>query len=217
MRVPPTRSIYDDNAALYAAIGAVVVVLVFALTAVALLRGTRRRPGDPVPAAGKPDNNAVEGSYVVLLCLVVAGLVAASFIFFDRLRSSTSPARASANAAGALRVNVDAAKWRWRFVYPGSGVFSIAELVVPADRPIRFVARSADVLHDFWVPAARFQKQVWPDRTTSWTLKFPRGTYDGVCAWFCGLQHDRMLFTVRAVPAAQFRSWLRAHGGRAAA
>jgi cytochrome c oxidase subunit 2 len=64
------------------------------------------------------------------------------------------------------------------------------------------------------VPDAKFQKQVWPDRTTAWTLKFPRGTYDGVCAWYCGLQHDRMVFTVRAVPRAEFRRWLAAQAGK---
>jgi cytochrome c oxidase subunit 2 len=217
VRVSPTRSIYEDNASLYVVVGGLVLVLVFGFTALALLRARRRSPGDPVPAQGKADKNALEASYVVLLCLVTAGLVTASFIFFDRLRTATAATTVSANAAHPLRVDVDAAKWRWRFVYPRAGVSSIAQLVVPADRPVRFVARSADVLHDFWVPAARFQKQVWPDRSTTWTLKFTRGTYDGVCAWFCGLQHDRMRFTVRAVPEAQFRSWLQAHGGRAAA
>jgi cytochrome c oxidase subunit 2 len=205
--VPPTRSIYDDLASLYAPIAVAVVVLVFLFTALALLRGTRRRAGDPVPAAGRSEDNRLEGAYVVLLCLVTAGLVVASFKSFDRLRAATA-------SASSVRVDVDAAKWRWRFVYPATGASSIGLLVVPAGEDVRFVARSADVLHDFWVPDAKFQKQVWPDRTTAWTLKFPRGTYDGVCAWYCGLQHDRMVFTVRAVPRAEFRRWLAAQAGK---
>lgn len=202
----PTRSIYDDIASLYAPVAVVVVILVFLFTALALLRGSRRRAGDPVPAEGSEENDRLEAAYVVLLCLVTAALVVVSFRSFDRLRATAS--------ASSVRVTVDAAKWRWRFVYPGSGVASIGLLVVPADEDVRFVARSADVLHDFWVPDARFQKQVWPDRTTAWTLRFPRGTYDGVCAWYCGLQHDRMRFTVQAMPRTKYRRWLAAHAGQ---
>ena len=203
----PTRSIYDDIASLYAPVAVVVVILVFLFTALALLRGSRRRAGDPVPAEGSAENDRLEAACVVLLCLVTAALVVVSFRSFDRFRAASA-------SASSVRVTVDAAKWRWRFVYPGSGVASIGLLVVPAEEDVRFVARSADVLHDFWVPDARFQKQVWPDRTTAWTLRFPRGTYDGVCAWYCGLQHDRMRFTVQAMPRTQYRRWLAAHAGQ---
>jgi cytochrome c oxidase subunit 2 len=36
------------------------------------------------------------------------------------------------------------------------------------------------------------------------------GTYSGQCAEFCGLLHDRMLFSVRAVSPAEFATWLAA-------
>jgi cytochrome c oxidase subunit 2 len=203
--VSPTRSLYDDIASLYAPIGAVVVVLVFLFTAIALLKSRRRAPGDPRPAEGRSDDNRLEGAYVVLLCLVTAGLVTASFLSFDKVAATIA-------RPASLRVGVDAAKWRWRFVYPG-GVSSIGQLVIPAGQPVRFVARSADVVHEFWVPDARFQRFVWPDRDERWTLSFARGTYDGVCTWYCGLEHDRMSFTVRAVPMAEYRSWLASHRG----
>jgi cytochrome c oxidase subunit 2 len=208
VRVSPTRTIHDDNAAIYLPVGIAVLVLVFAFTAVALLRSRRRAADDAVPAEGKADSMPLEGGYIALLCLVTAGLVVASFTYFGRLQTSTA-------GAASLRVRVDAAKWRWRFVYPG-GASSIGELVVPAGRPVRFVARSEDVLHEFWVPDARFQRFVWPNQTQTWTLTFGPGVHDGVCAWFCGLQHDRMRFTVRAVGTAQFESWLAARKGTTA-
>lgn len=204
----PTRSLYDDLASLYAPVAVVVVILVFGFVAYALARSRRRGPADAGLAPGEPENNVAEGTYVAVLGLVTAGLVTASFLSFDKVGAATSRA-----SGAAVRVNVDAAKWRWRFVYPAAGVSSVAGLVVPADRPIRFVARSADVLHDFWVPDVRFQRQVWPDRPTRWTLSFPRGVHDGVCAWFCGLQHDQMRFIVRAVGDAEFRRWLAARSG----
>ena len=41
------------------------------------------------------------------------------------------------------------------------------------------------------------------------------GTYRGQCAEFCGVNHDRMPFTVRAVPRADFEAWLAQSGGPA--
>jgi len=34
------------------------------------------------------------------------------------------------------------------------------------------------------------------------------GAYDGHCAEYCGLYHDRMTFTVRVVRPAEFDRWL---------
>jgi cytochrome c oxidase subunit 2 len=34
------------------------------------------------------------------------------------------------------------------------------------------------------------------------------GTYAGQCAEFCGLLHDRMHFTIRAVSRPEFNAWL---------
>src|SRR5437764_60526 len=65
--------------------------------------------------------------------------------------------------APALRVQVTAAQWEWRFAYgAGGGRTSSNRVVVPAGRTVRFSARSVDVVHDFWVPDVRFQRQVYP-------------------------------------------------------
>ena len=198
-----SRSSYDALAGLYAPVGGAVLVLVLLLTAIAVARGRRRarRPG--APSSARDEHNPLEAAYAVLLIAVAATLAVFSLRSWDKVSASTH--------AKGLVVGVDAAKWRWRFVYPGTGVSSIGRVVVPAGRPIRFEGRSQDVLHDFWVPDVRFQRQVFPDRTTVWTLTFPAGTHDGVCAWFCGLRHDAMRFTVEAVSAGAYRRWLAAH------
>lgn len=195
-----TRSLYADLASLYLPIALAVAVLVLGFTSLAVVRGVRRRE----PAPGAAEHNALEGAYVVVLAAIAAFLVAMTFRTEARVDAATSRA--------GLAIRVTAAKWRWTFTYPG-GVRSAGLLVVPADRPVRFRARSIDVLHDFWVPDRRFQRQVWPDRETAWTLTFPAGVHDGVCAWFCGLDHDQMRFAVRAVPAAEYRAWLERRGG----
>jgi cytochrome c oxidase subunit 2 len=68
---------------------------------------------------------------------------------------------------------------------------------------------SVDVMHAFYVPAFLFKRDAFPGLTNRFevTVRDP-GTYLGECAEFCGLDHARMLFTVRAVPPAEFRAWL---------
>lgn len=209
--VASTRSIYDGIAQAYVPVALVVLVLVFGFTAIALVRGARRarRSDDEArPAPGTNERPRLEGAYVVLLAVVTAALVVVSFTHEDRLQASTSaPAR--------VHVDVTAAKWRWRFAYANTGIALENRVVVPAGQPVAFSARSADVLHDFWVPERRFQRQVWPDRVTRWTLTFPRpASYDGVCAWFCGLRHDEMHFVVQAVAPDAFSRFIDARRAR---
>ena len=201
-----TRSIYDGQAEVFLPIALAVLAAVAILTAVALVLGRRR--GDSVrPSSDRAENLPLEGAYIALLAALVVVLVAVTFRHEARSDAATS--------RSGLRVDVTAAKWRWRFAYAGTGVALEDRLVVPAGREVRFRAHSLDVLHDFWVPDRRFQRQVWPDRFTTFSLTFPPGSYDGVCAWFCGLRHKDMRFVVQALPPARFRAWLAAR--RAAA
>jgi cytochrome c oxidase subunit II len=167
-------------------------------TITALVLG-RRRDGAHHPS-GRAEAPGLEAGCIALLVAVAAALVVAVFHHQSEVDAATS--------RPGLRVDVVAAKWRWRFLYPRTGVASDGRLVVPAGRPVAFTARSLDVLHDFWVPDERFQRQVWPDHTERFSLTFAAGTHDGVCAWFCGLRHDAMRFTVVALPPRRFQTWL---------
>jgi cytochrome c oxidase subunit 2 len=117
---------------------------------------------------------------------------------------------------------VTAAKWRWRFDYPGGvsrvgGERRIPVLVVPAGRTVRFSLSSLDVVHAFWIPDLRFKRDATPGQTGVFDLRFPPGhaTSVGECSEFCGLGHASMHFLVEAVPPAEFQAWL-ARGQRAA-
>ena len=194
-----TKGEYGDLAGLYLPIAIAVFALV-ALALVAFLVLFRaRRPGPP---SAQHEHNAVELAYVAVLAAIAVVLLVRTFGVESRVDASAG--------AGALRVAVVGAKWDWRFAYPGLGVRSTrGELVVPAGRTIAFSGRSLDVIHDFWVPGVRFQHQVFPDHVERWKLVFPRpGRYQGVCAWFCGLFHQDMRFTVRALAGAAFDSWV---------
>jgi cytochrome c oxidase subunit 2 len=79
------------------------------------------------------------------------------------------------------------------------------------------VARTADVIHSFWVPELNRKIDMIPGHPNRILLYADQaGTYRGQCAEFCGLQHAHMALEVVAEPAARFRAWLRAQSAPAA-
>lgn len=209
-----TRSEYDHVASIYLPIGLAVFGIVTVALLVLLVR-YRARPDDGREPSERHENMPLELGYAVVLVLVAAFLVTVTFRAEGREEGLTPTAEASARA---LHVQVIAAQWTWRFVYPGTPAiqqvappFGATKLYVPAGQPVLFEGHSQDVVHDFWIPDLRFQRQVWPDHIERWALVFPTpGRYQGLCALFCGLYHDRMHFTAIALPPARFEAWLRA-------
>lgn len=120
-----------------------------------------------------------------------------------------------------LTVTVTGFQWQWRFAYQGTDTVVTGVtgeppvLVLPVGRRIAFDLESPDVIHSFWVPEFLIKRDVLPDKTNRIELTIEEeGTYRGVCGEFCGLLHDRMLFTIDAIPADRFDTWL-ASGGEA--
>jgi cytochrome c oxidase subunit 2 len=181
-----------------------IVVLVILFAAIRYRRGSGRAPGGPT------DRPVLESLYAVTIAIIVAGLVWATFTAEAKVDEvSTTPG---------LRVDVTAFKWQWRFAYPGLGVRpSIgtdshhAELVVPADTVVGFRMTSRDVIHALWIPAVRFKRDAFPNRSTSFDLVFDKpGTFPGRCAEFCGLEHAGMTLEVHVLRKRAFDAWLAA-------
>jgi cytochrome c oxidase subunit 2 len=118
-------------------------------------------------------------------------------------------------AASRVTVDVTAFRWQWRFDYAGTPVSIVggaeapAEMVVPVGEPIHIVLNAVDVDHSFFVPAFLFKRDAIPGRPNEFdlTIKDP-GSYSGQCAEFCGVFHDRMTLTIRAVSRSEFDAWL---------
>lgn len=202
-----TRHEYAGLETIYLAIACGVFVVVAGAIAIAVLRYRRR--GDDHHPSGRDERNLAEGAYVVVLALITAFLVGATFKVEDRVD----------HIARGLRVDVSAGQWNWRFTYPASGVTSFrgpkrpAVLTVPTGREVLFHATSRDVVHSFWVPGTRFKRDLFPGTTTRFDVMWRRpGWYDGECAEFCGLLHGDMRFRVHALPPAAFGAWLAARG-----
>lgn len=207
-----TRAEYQSLGTTYLITGLCVFAIVVGILLFLLIR-YRARDGDGRRPKRKHEANVLESLYVVGLIGIVAWLLTINFNTLNRENAMTTVAEHSRDT---VRINVIGAQWNWRFDYPGTPPVQIVSsgrlptvFYVPVNRPVLFRGHSQDVLHDFWIPALRFQRQVWPDHVNTWTLVFPTaGRYQGLCAWFCGLYHDNMHFVAIAVSPARFASWL---------
>jgi cytochrome c oxidase subunit 2 len=200
--MPDTHHAYEHVQGIYFPIAVVVFALVGIGLLVLLVQGARRSR-----ASGRTEMLSLEIVYACGLGAVAAFLVWTTF------KAETPVDRVVASPA--VRIQVTAAQWSWRFRYPnGLSVATVATwhpavALVPTGVPVEFDGVSLDVIHGFWVPQLRFQRQLLPSHVTRFDLIFrDEGLYGGVCSVYCGSQHGEMHFTLEAVSPRAFQRWL---------
>lgn len=174
------------------------VTLAAAIAGVFLLRYRRRTPVIPLtPIVVAPAwlEIAVVGGLLTMFCTWWV-------IGFAQYRKLETP------PADATPVYVTAKQWMWKFAYP-SGPTSADVLAVPVGRPIKLIMTSRDVLHSFYVPDFRIKQDVIPGRVvTTWFEAVAPGTYDVLCAEYCGARHSFMRAQVVALAPTDYERWL---------
>jgi cytochrome c oxidase subunit 2 len=178
----------------------------------------RRRAGDELPRQVRY-NLPIEVLYTIVPVILVAVL-----FYFTAIRENDQD---NFDQPADLSINVVGFQWAWQFNYLDEGLSvtgrpgELPQLVLPAGETVRFYETSPDVVHAFWVIPFLFKRDVVPGRTNSFqvTLDNLPGThvYQGKCTEFCGTDHDRMLFTVKVVPPAEYDAWLAQTKGTAEA
>lgn len=189
-------------------IGAVAVtLLIWVLLGYVLIRYRRRGADDDTIPNQRPYNIPVEVIYTLIPILVVAGLFALS------VRTENDATGVASRPA--VQVEVIGFQWGWQFRYVDEGFTvdappgELPELVLPVDEPSNLDLVATDVAHSFWVPDFLSKRDLIPGVDNEITVTPTRpGTYDGRCAEFCGLDHWRMAFTVRVVPADEYAAWV---------
>lgn len=185
--------------------GLLVALLIWGLVAYCLLRFRRRgRDGLPVQTHA---NIPMEVLYTVAPLVLVAVLF---WLTVDVEREVTAtPGRPD------LSVEVVGFQWQWQFRYPDAGVVvtgvpgDAPVLVLPVGRTVRFRLETSDVIHAFYVPRFLTKRDAIPGVDNEFDVEVSQaGTWTGRCAEYCGLDHYRMNFSVRAVPPAEFDAWL---------
>lgn len=182
----------------------VVGAFVWGLIAYCVIRFRRR--GDVLPKQTHA-NVPLEIAYTVTPLLIVAVLFAVNLRTLDRVEHLS--------ADPAITVEVTGFQWQWRFRYKEARIEVVGTddtdpvMMLPAGETVRLVLTSNDVQHSFFVPAFLFKRDTVPGVTNEVDLKVEKeGRYDGRCAEFCGLLHDRMGFVVEAVSRAEFDHWV---------
>ncbi len=196
-------------------VAAVIFVLVEGAILFAVLRYRRRSDMVPPQFHG---NNLLEVAWTLIPMVIVASLFALTWGVLNRVEAKADQPRVTVNVLGF--------QWQWQFTYQGQRVplpagqppedvtvkGTIAKppvMYLPVGEPIRFNVQSQDVIHSFFVRQFLFKRDVFPDHVNTFDLTITKpGDYGGQCAEYCGLAHQAMRFTVRAVSRPEFEDWL---------
>jgi cytochrome c oxidase subunit 2 len=92
----------------------------------------------------------------------------------------------------AMEVKVTARMWSWLFEYSDGRLSE--KLYVPVGKPVKLLLSSQDVIHSLFIPAFRIKEDAVPGLTSyMWFHPSTIGTYDIMCAEYCGERHSYML------------------------
>ena len=165
----------------------------------------RRRSPDQLPRQVRY-NLPIEVLYTLIPVVIVAVL-----FYFTAIRENDQDNFKDVK----MSIGVVGFQWSWQFNYLQDGLSVTGrpgeppQLVVPVGEKIRFYETSPDVIHAWWVIPFLFKRDVIPGRVNSFALTVTKpGLFQGKCTEYCGVDHDRMLFTVRAVDQSTYQSWL---------
>ncbi len=117
-----------------------------------------------------------------------------------------------------LTIQVTAKQFNWEVLYPGlDGKFGTVddrefenELHVPANKAVRVVLKSKDVIHSFFVPNLRLKQDMVPGRAIeAWFEATKPGKYELPCAELCGFGHSGMKGWLYVHSPDEYAKWVR--------
>jgi len=168
----------------------------------------RQQPGEE-----ELDGPSIHGStkLEVIWTAIPAVIIAALVVYAWGVLRDIEKAPAQANTE--MKVVVHGVQFAWTFEYPGLGTggkpIKSDQLYVPQGTSVKFLVKSEDVLHDFWVPAWRMKIDAVPGITTSYRVTPTKlGSYPVVCAELCGLGHAFMRQTAHVLTDIGFTNWV---------
>jgi cytochrome c oxidase subunit 2 len=139
---------------------------------------------------------------------VVWSIIPAGICAFTFLWGSSLYVRNSRPPEASTEIFVVGKQWMWKLQHP-EGPMEINELHVPVGRPIKLTMTSEDVIHNFYVPAFRVQKDAVPGMYTSiWFQATKTGRYHFFCNQYCGTNHAVMGGYVIVMSADDYEQWL---------
>ncbi len=178
-----------------------------------------RRKNDEFPKQTQY-NIPVEILYTLIPFIIVAVL----FYFTAKDESKITKVTPNNSATAVHNIEVNAIQWSWQFKYDDIANSPTITgtpaqppvLVVPQGEAVKYTLTASDVVHGFWIPAFMIQMQALPHVTNH--LEFTAnkiGEYPGRCNILCGRNHSEMLFKVKVVSPADYKTYLATLSGSA--
>lgn len=181
-------------------------------------------------AAYEPESARLEWWLTVVTAVGVAAMLAPGLFVWRQF--VTVP-------EGASEFEVVGQQWQWSFRLPGEDgrlgvsdtklvspdnplglspddphgqddvVIEGDDLHLPVGKPHKFLLRSIDVLHDFYVPEFRAKMDMVPGMVTYfWLTPTRTGTFEILCFELCGLGHPNMRGVVVVEEESDYQTWL---------
>ena len=178
----------------------------------------------------KPEDKKLEAILVVVSAIAVAALLAPGLSVWNNYIKVPKDA---------VKVEVLAYQWGWNYRLPGEdgvlGKTSIrnisddnpyglylddpygkddlivqdADLHLQLDVNVKFLLRSIDVLHNFYVPEFRAKMDMVPGLVTYyWITPTKTGEYEVLCAELCGIAHYAMIGIISVDEEENYFNWL---------
>ncbi|MGB7972484.1 MAG: cytochrome c oxidase subunit II [Candidatus Deferrimicrobiaceae bacterium] len=170
------------------------------------IRYRRRKGNEPSETPDIRGNLLLETIWILIPTIVVASFFYYGYRVFQDIR--TPP-------PGATDIHVVGKQWLFEFRYP-DGRSSINEIRVPVGRPVKLILSSDDVIHSFYIPAYRLKQDMVPGQYTTLYLHPDKvGTYDILCAEYCGVGHSTMRAELIVMEPAAFAAWREKKGAPA--
>lgn len=183
-----------------------------------------RRSKRPTPALFH-HNTLVEVIWTAIPALIIAGMAIPATIALVEIED---------NSEADLSVLVTGSQWKWHYRYleadigfysrmttpqeqinnlEPKGEFYLLTvdnpLVLPANRKVRFLTTSDDVIHSWWVPDLAVKQDAIPGFINeAWARVDEPGVYRGQCTELCGKDHAYMAVVVEVLPEDEFDAWI---------
>ena len=108
----------------------------------------------------------------------------------------------------AMEINAIGRMWEFEFDY-GDGKISKDTLVLPLGKAIKLNLISEDVNHSLFIPAFRIKEDMVPGYNNfMWFIPTKEGSFDILCAEYCGLMHSAMLGKAVVKSEQEYTNWL---------
>jgi cytochrome c oxidase subunit 2 len=146
----------------------------------------------------------IEGNtFLEILWIAIPTLLALLMFYFGYAVYSTSRDVPD----NAITIKVTARMWAWSFEYPNGKKSDT--LYIPVNTPVKFLLKSVDVNHAFYIPKFRIKEDVTSHRENYFVLTAKEtGNFDIACAEYCGLNHSLMYTTLHVIPISDYYNWI---------